>query len=263
MHGGTFCSQPPPSSLLFLRLFFFFPTSCDRPKRRNQKETKRTISPTNSSISTQPYTSLSSYPWRSGEDFKLFLLKYPRLASFISLVRDRDTGSVFRDNNTGNPRIKYSISDFDREHGLEGTIGLCKICYATGAAEIQPYFPGLEPWVASPGGPPTSVADGEDPEFVDPRFAAWLARVRAVGNKPPIGIWASAHQMGTCRMAASPEKGVVDAAGKVWGREGLYVADASVFPSASGVNPMVTVMAISDWISRRVADDLASAEAQS
>jgi choline dehydrogenase-like flavoprotein len=36
----------------------------------------------------------------------------------------------------------------------------------------------------------------------------------------------------------------------------LYVADASVFPSASGVNPMITVMAISDWISRGIVDEL-------
>jgi choline dehydrogenase-like flavoprotein len=33
----------------------------------------------------------------------------------------------------------------------------------------------------------------------------------------------------------------------------LYVVDASVFPSASGVNPMVTNMAISDWTSRNIA----------
>jgi choline dehydrogenase-like flavoprotein len=44
----------------------------------------------------------------------------------------------------------------------------------------------------------------------------------------------------------------------VWGTEGLYVADASVFPSASGVNPMVTNMAIADWISRGVAEGLRS-----
>jgi choline dehydrogenase-like flavoprotein len=44
--------------------------------------------------------------------------------------------------------------------------------------------------------------------------------------------------------------------GQVWGTEGLYVADASVFPSASGVNPMVTNMAISDWTSRQLAEKM-------
>lgn len=36
----------------------------------------------------------------------------------------------------------------------------------------------------------------------------------------------------------------------------MYVSDASVFPSASGVNPMVTNMAISDWISRGIGKEL-------
>ena len=62
--------------------------------------------------------------------------------------------------------------------------------------------------------------------------------------------------MGTCRMGTTPKKSVVDPTGKVWGTEGLYVADASVFPSASGVNPMVTNMAISDWTSRNLAKEM-------
>lgn len=62
--------------------------------------------------------------------------------------------------------------------------------------------------------------------------------------------------MGTSKMSTRPEDGVVDPKGKVWGTEDLYVSDASVFPSASGVNPMVTNMAISDWISRGIGKEL-------
>lgn len=36
----------------------------------------------------------------------------------------------------------------------------------------------------------------------------------------------------------------VDPRGETWEVEGLYVADASTFPTALGVNPMVTVQAI-------------------
>jgi choline dehydrogenase-like flavoprotein len=57
-------------------------------------------------------------------------------------------------------------------------------------------------------------------------------------------------------MSAREKDGVVDPRGRVWGTEGLYVSDASVFPSASGVNPMITNMAISDWISRGVSKEL-------
>ncbi len=54
-------------------------------------------------------------------------------------------------------------------------------------------------------------------------------------------------------MSASAKAGVVDPKGRVWGvDQGLWVADASVFPSASGVNPMVTNMAIAEWVSRGI-----------
>lgn len=49
---------------------------------------------------------------------------------------------------------------------------------------------------------------------------------------------------------------VVDPECQVWGTDGLYVLDASVFPSASGVNPMVTIMAIADWASQNLARNM-------
>jgi len=50
--------------------------------------------------------------------------------------------------------------------------------------------------------------------------------------------------MSSCRMGASARSSVVDPEHRVWGVKGLYVADASAFPTASGVNPMLSVMAI-------------------
>jgi len=54
----------------------------------------------------------------------------------------------------------------------------------------------------------------------------------------------SAHQMGTARMHAKAAHGVTDGEGRVHGVRGLSVADASLFPEASGVNPMLTIMAL-------------------
>jgi choline dehydrogenase-like flavoprotein len=45
-------------------------------------------------------------------------------------------------------------------------------------------------------------------------------------------------------MGSSARSSVVDDENRVWGMQNLFVADASTFPSASGVNPMLTVMAI-------------------
>lgn len=58
------------------------------------------------------------------------------------------------------------------------------------------------------------------------------------------------HVFGSCRM--SKRDGAVDDSGRVRGPSGVYVADASVFPSPSAVNPQATIMALSDVISRRI-----------
>jgi choline dehydrogenase-like flavoprotein len=52
----------------------------------------------------------------------------------------------------------------------------------------------------------------------------------------------TAHQMGTCRMGADPKTSVTDEHAKVHGVKGLFVCDGSLFPAASGVNPMLTIM---------------------
>lgn len=60
------------------------------------------------------------------------------------------------------------------------------------------------------------------------------------------------HPMGTCRMGADPETSVVDDSGAVRGCPGLYVADASVFPSSGGANPGLTVAALALRITRKM-----------
>jgi choline dehydrogenase-like flavoprotein len=63
----------------------------------------------------------------------------------------------------------------------------------------------------------------------------------------------SAHQMGSCRMGADPQTSVCDERGAVRGIAGLFVADASLFPASSGVNPMITVMSVAKLIGERLA----------
>jgi choline dehydrogenase-like flavoprotein len=64
----------------------------------------------------------------------------------------------------------------------------------------------------------------------------------------------SFHQMGTASLGRDPSASVADQAGEVRGARGLYVADASAFPTSSGVNPMVTIMAIADHVARGIAE---------
>lgn len=61
-----------------------------------------------------------------------------------------------------------------------------------------------------------------------------------------------AHPLGGCRMAESPELGVVDDRGRVFGYEGLYCTGSSIIPTSLGVNPSLTIAAVAE----RVADGL-------
>ena len=131
---------------------------------------------------------------------------------------------------------------------VEGVVALAKIVYVAGARQIISLVAGIPIFERQ------DVPEGQpDPGINDPRFQVWLAQMRSKGLPTIDASCGTAHQMGTCRMATSQCAGVVDPTGKVFGTEGLYVADASVFPSATGANPMVTIMAISDWISRKLA----------
>jgi choline dehydrogenase-like flavoprotein len=56
------------------------------------------------------------------------------------------------------------------------------------------------------------------------------------------------HLAGTCRMGVSAQDSVVDPNGQVFGSNGLYIADASVFPSLPLATPQATVMAVADAI---------------
>ena len=66
------------------------------------------------------------------------------------------------------------------------------------------------------------------------------------------------HIMGTARMANEARRGAIDASGRVWGTEGLVVADASALPSSIGVNPQETIVAMAlrnadRWVEARAA----------
>ena len=50
--------------------------------------------------------------------------------------------------------------------------------------------------------------------------------------------------MGTARMSEDPRRGVVNSFGEFHGRSGLFVTDASLFPTPTGLNPMETIVAL-------------------
>jgi choline dehydrogenase-like flavoprotein len=61
-----------------------------------------------------------------------------------------------------------------------------------------------------------------------------------------------AHPLGGCRMADSPDLGVVDDTGAVFGYEGLYCIDGSIVPTSLGVNPSLTISALTERCAERL-----------
>lgn len=208
-------------------------------------------------------------PWADGASYKARAAKMASMAGLIVLARDADdspTSSrrnrVYPDPADGRARIAFTPSRKDRAHLARGIRECARALYAAGATEIFTTVPGAQPYAkdAAERAADDDAAAGADAGPGDgvnnPRFAAWLASLPEGTLPAPETLLVSAHQMGSCRMGASPKNSAVDPEGRVWGAEGVFVCDASAMPGASGVNPMVTGMALADWVSGGVARGL-------
>jgi choline dehydrogenase-like flavoprotein len=121
--------------------------------------------------------------------------------------------------------VSYQVRGADRAICVRAIVETARVHLAAGAREVRTFH--TRPLVLEPGGDVGAFADA-------------VARRGVAPNT--IGLF-SAHQMGTAGMGAARET-VSDPDGVVRGVRGLHVADASAFPNASGVNPMLTVMAL-------------------
>lgn len=85
----------------------------------------------------------------------------------------------------------------------------------------------------------------------DELVVAGLAR--RLGSPRLVSDTTSGHHIGTTRMSASPETGVVDPYGRVHDVDNLWIAGASVFRTSSYANPTVTALALALRLQARVA----------
>lgn len=60
------------------------------------------------------------------------------------------------------------------------------------------------------------------------------------------------HLMGGCAMGIDPSSSIVDGNFKVHGCQNLFIADSSIFPSAPGINPALTIMALAHRASKAI-----------
>lgn len=196
---------------------------------------------------------LPLFPWTSGLEWKIFCAKMRRMTGYISLARDQGEGKVYVDpQEPGRVRVQYDVDKKDQKHISMGLVELAKILFVEGAREIHVSVPGVPHFVRQ--GTISASADDTEEGVNNHAFQEWLTNLKALVSRGMSSetSFASAHQMGTARMGSTPRTSVVDPTGQVWGSPKLYVADASAFPAASGVNPMITTMALSRGIARGI-----------
>jgi choline dehydrogenase-like flavoprotein len=179
-----------------------------------------------------------SLPWRSRALHAAAMEGARNNALLIALTRDRGEGSVSLDDRA---EVRYSVAPDDAARMLQTLDGAIELAFASGAKRVTTLHTDpleLAREDASPAG-----------------RAAFRAAIAARGTAPNRLAVFSAHQMGTARMHRDATRGVLDPYGRVHGVDGLLVTDASAFPLASGVNPMLTIMALAQRaISARLAE---------
>ena len=155
--------------------------------------------------------------------------RYNQMVVSGVLVEDSSSGTISR-SLLGAPLPRYQITPLDHSRFLRGVKLLAEMHFAMGAEKVL--LPFFNQHVAS------SVDD--------------LAKIDATQRDPSTLELFTPHLMGTARMGARPDRSVVDTSGRVWDLPGLYVADASLFPTAIGVNPQITIMALATRVAERV-----------
>lgn len=171
-------------------------------------------------VTVAPTTTAASLPG-FGAGHERAMAALPHLARSVVVLRDETRGRLALDRD-GAPRIAYDPLAHDLAR-LRDAIGrLARLYLAAGAEEI---------WLPIEGyGPVRREAD----------LAALAAR--ALGPRDLTLLYA-VHLFGGACMGRDPAAGACDENGRVWGAEGLYVADAAALPTNTGVNPQVTIMA--------------------
>jgi choline dehydrogenase-like flavoprotein len=176
----------------------------------------------------------SALPWWSAEQHAARLAESVHLSAFLAIVRDRTPGRVDVDRD-GAPRIRYGVGAPERRLLERGMVEMARLHEAAGAGRIFTlHTPPLE---RQAGGSVESFVDG----------------IRARGVSPNRVLLFSAHQMSSCRMGVEAKDSTADPDGRVRGVDGLWVTDASAFPTASGVNPMLTIFALARRTAERMA----------
>jgi len=174
-------------------------------------------------------------PWHSGRQHKQEMARLRNTSLLISLIRDHGHGRVDVDA-AGNAVTSYRLADeLDVANFRTGLKAVARVQEAAGAQRI-----------VALSRKPLAWSRGED-------FDGFLRGLEECSLAPHEHAVFSAHQMGSCRMGQDPATSVANPWGELHDTAGVWIGDASAFPTASGTNPMITIMALALRTSEAIA----------
>jgi choline dehydrogenase-like flavoprotein len=181
-------------------------------------------------VNMPPSVLAMSFPQR-GRALGELMAQYDKMVLAGMLCEDTATGRVRTID--GRPQAFYQLAEADAANLQRGVSLLSELLFAAGAKRI------LLPFHGAP-----ELASTDDARHLLDRTI-------------PAKGWevVTVHMMGTARMGHDRTQAVTDAFGTVYDADRLIVADASLFPTPIGVNPMETIMALATRAAAHIIDN--------
>ena len=166
------------------------------------------------------------FPWSDGTTHKQLMQSFRWQAPFITVARDHGSGEVVLDD-LGRAVVRWGLGDeVDRRLAQRANVELCRLHQAAGAVEIFTAHASELRW-----------RSGEDFDSFVKRVDVGVLRAerrgllhRAPDGLVPDGLRSRGVGRRRARRAAR--------------REGVWIGDGSAFPTAPGVNPMISIMSL-------------------
>lgn len=160
-----------------------------------------------------------------GDEWTRFVDRYDHMASFGYMIADSSRGRVVL-GPKNEPEMLYVMNDHDRRRILRGQALLARMYLAAGSDYVLTSVQGEAPI--------RSLRDVEDFERRADSIGAHRVDLAAF------------HPLGTCRMGADPSRSVVSPTNETHDLPGLFIVDGSTVNGPLGVNPQITIMAMSE-----------------
>jgi choline dehydrogenase-like flavoprotein len=162
------------------------------------------------------------------------MARFNQMGGLIGLTRDGADRAVSSGrvtvNRQGDPSIRYRLTREDAKRVRASIGAMAALHFAAGAREVLTLH----------AEPRTARHPQDIPSLLD-----------APMGPNQLALF-SAHVNGTCRMGTDPATSGATPDGERYGVRGLYISDGSLLPTALGVNPQETIMAVASILADRL-----------